>query len=55
MRTSLDHPWATARKGKQIISSMRWKGLDTTRSTGPSRVNLKASWIASTFSSLRKA
>jgi hypothetical protein len=28
---------------------MRWNAGDATRSTGPSQVNLKASWIASTF------
>jgi hypothetical protein len=54
-RTSLAHPRAMTRRGKRIIPSMRWNGRDTTRSTIPGWVNLKASWIASAFSTPRES
>jgi hypothetical protein len=53
--TSLAHPRATTRRGKQIILSTRWNDCDATRSTGPGRVNLKASWIASAFFTLKES
>jgi hypothetical protein len=53
--TILAHPRVTIRKGKRIVPSMRWNNHDATRSTGPSRVNLKASWITSAFSTPGKA
>jgi hypothetical protein len=34
---------------------MRWNDRDATRSTGPGQMNLKVSWIASTFSSPRES
>jgi hypothetical protein len=43
MQTSLARPRATTRRGKRIIPSMWWNGCDATRSTSPSRGNLKAS------------
>jgi hypothetical protein len=42
------------RRGKRIIPSMWWNSCDTTRSTIPGWVNLKASWIASAFSTPRE-
>jgi hypothetical protein len=54
MQTSLACPTAMTRRGKQIVPSMRWNGRDATRSTSSSRVNLKASWIASAFSNPRE-
>jgi hypothetical protein len=53
--TSLARPRATTRRGKRIVPSMQWNGCDATRSTDPGRVNLKASWIASAFSTPGKA
>jgi hypothetical protein len=43
------------RRGKWIVLSTRCNGRDATKSTGPGRVNLKASWIASAFSNPRKS
>jgi hypothetical protein len=41
--TRLARPRATTRRGKRIVLSTRWNGRDAIRSTGPGRVNLKAS------------
>jgi hypothetical protein len=54
-RTSLARPRATTRRGKWTILSTQWSGHDSTRSIGPNRVNLKASWIAYAFSPPGKA
>jgi hypothetical protein len=54
-RTSLAHPRAMTRRGRQIVLSIRWNGHDATSSTGPSLVNLKASWITSVFSTPRES
>jgi hypothetical protein len=48
--TSLAHPRAMIRRGKRIVPPKWWNDHDATRSTGPGRVKLKASWIASAFS-----
>jgi hypothetical protein len=39
----LAHPRATTRRGKSNVLLMWWNGHSATRSTGPGRVNLKAS------------
>jgi hypothetical protein len=43
------------KREKWIIMSIWWNGRDTTRSTGPGRVNLKASWITSSSSTPRES
>jgi hypothetical protein len=53
--TSLGHPRAMTRRGKRIILSMQWNGHNGTRSTIPGWVNLKISWITSTFSTHRES
>jgi hypothetical protein len=53
--THLARPRATTRRGKQIILSTQWNDRDATRSTDPGRVNLKASYIASAFSTPRES
>jgi hypothetical protein len=55
MQTSLAHPRATTRRGKQIVPSMWWNGHDAIRSTDVSRVNLKAYWIVSAFFTPRES
>jgi hypothetical protein len=54
-RTSLGRPRATTRRGKRILPSLWWNDHDVIRSTDPSRVNLKASYITSTFSTHRES
>jgi hypothetical protein len=48
-QTSPAHPRAMIRRENQTILLMRLNDLTVIRSTGPGRVNLKASWIASVF------
>jgi hypothetical protein len=54
MQTSLAHPRAMTRRGKWIVLSMWWNDHNAIRSTDLGRVNLKASWIASAFSTPRE-
>jgi hypothetical protein len=54
-RISLAHPRATTRRESRAVLLTRLNGLAIIRSTGPGRVNSKASWITFVFFTPRES